>query len=320
MSETEGTESVIDIDDLDAFSADLFGQKKAEPEKTKPEAEQEKVVETAEDTEAQTDEEDEAELNEPIKEAPKKKKTVQDRINEVVAQREELKRESERQLTELRAEVEKLKNPVVVQPANGPVEPTPDAVDKDGNPIYTLGEFDPQYIRDLTKFTLDQERTRFQDENAQAKKVAEQHQEQQQLQTSWNGKLDEATKEYPDLIEKGQALLNNFNNLPMDYSNYLSTVLMQMDKGPDVLYYLSNHPDEARQIVNSGAQKATLALGRIEAKFLDADAEKQLAKPKISKAPTPPAERARGTNGAFISVSGDTEDLDEFTREFFKKK
>ena len=83
---------------------------------------------------------------------------------------------------------------------------------------------------------------------------------------------------------------------------------------------MSNHPDEARTIVSSGAQRATLALGRIEAKFLDADAEKQLAKPKVSKAPPPPAERARGTNGAFITVAGDTEDLDEFSQEFFRKK
>ncbi len=323
MSETEVTieSQEVDTDNLDAFSTDFFGQKKVEPEKTKPETEQEKATEETQETEAQTEEEDEAELKEEVKEPPKKK-TVQDRIDEVVRQREDLKRESERQLAELRGEIEKLKNPAkpVEQTAKTADEPKPDAMNKDGEPVYALGEFDPQYIRDLTRFTLDQERTKVQAEMAESQRQAAVQQEQQVLQTSWNGKLEEATKEYPDLVEKGQALLANFNNLPTDYAGYLSTLLMQMDKGPDVLYYLSNHLDEAKSIVNSGAQKATLALGRIEAKFLDADAEKQLAKPKVSKAPPPPAERARGTNGAFISVAGDTEDLDAFTQEFFKKK
>jgi hypothetical protein len=35
--------------------------------------------------------------------------------------------------------------------------PNPDALDEDGEPIYPLGEFDPKYIRDLTKFTIAEE-------------------------------------------------------------------------------------------------------------------------------------------------------------------
>ncbi len=319
MSETQvSTEGTIDItDDLDAFSADFFGQKKPETTETKVEAEQDNDTDTGVETEAQTDEEDEAELEQEVKE-PVKKKTVQDRIDEVVRQREEAKRESERQLAELRAEIEKLKNPVkAAEVAQAPNEPRPDAVDKDGNPVYALGEFDPQYIRDLTRFTLIEERTKVEAETAQAQRQQAAQTEQQVLQTSWNGKLEEATKEYPDLVEKGQALLNNFNTLDPNYAGYLSNVIMQMDKGPDVLYYLSNHPDEATQIVNSGAQKATLALGRIEARFMQS--EQVAPKPKTTKAapPIPARAQARGTNGAFISVAPDTDDLEAFEREFF---
>jgi hypothetical protein len=321
MSETEvSTEGQSDaMDDLDAFSADFFGQKSTSATETKVEAEQDDDSETQVETEAQTDEEDEAELKEEVKEAPKKK-TVQDRIDEVVRQREELRRESERQLAEMRAEIEKLKNPVqTATPVNATAnEPNPDAVNKDGNPVYALGEFDPQYIRDLTRFTLNQERTKVEAEMAEAQRQSAVQQEQQALTSSWNGKLEEATKQYPDLVEKGQALLANFNNLDQGYAGYLSTVLMQMEKGPDVLYYLSNHPDEARTIVNSGAQRATLALGRIEARFLQS--EQEAPKPKITKAPAPPPRtaQARGTNGAFIAVSPDTDDLEAFEREFFK--
>lgn len=322
MSETEVTTEVQieNTDDLDAFSKGFFGQKQVEekPPATTEDAEQE----ASDDTKAQDDALDEAEAQEEIPDKPKRK-TVQERIDEVVRQREDAKREAAAEVAKLRQELEDFKKsqqPATIADPAQAAEPTPDALDKDGNPVYALGEFDPQYIRDLTRFTLNSERTKVQAETAEAQRVEAAKQEQQTLQTSWNGKLEEAKVEYPDLVEKGQALLAGFNNLDPNYAGYLSTVLMSMDKGPDVLYYLSNHPDEANTIVNSGAQRATLALGRIEARFIEADALKALAKPKVSKAPPPPAERARGTNGAFIAVNGDEEDLDLFTQAFFKKK
>lgn len=323
MSETEVTteSQIVDTDNLDAFADDFFGQNKSAPEKTKPEAAQDEPADETLEPEAQTAEEDEAELDKPVDDKPKKK-TVQDRIDEVVRQREEIRREATAEVAKLRQELEDFKKsqtPAQIAPEVAG-EPTPDALDKDGTPVYALGEFDPQYIRDLTRFTLDTERTKANAEQAEAQRRTAIEQEQQTLQTTWNSKLEVAKVEYPDLVEKGQAVLNNFTNLDQNYAGYLSTLLMSMDKGPDVLYYLANHPEEAVTIVNSGAQRATLALGRIEAKFLEADAQKLLAKPKVSKAPPPPAERARGTNGAFVSVAGDTEDLDEFSQAFFKKK
>lgn len=91
-----------------------------------------------------------------------------------------------------------------------------------------------------------------------------------------------------------------------------------MEKGPEVLYYLSNHPEEAISIVNSGAQRATLALGRIESRFLQN--EQQAPKIKVTQAAPPPVARARGTNGAFIAVAPDTDDLEAFEKEFFKPR
>lgn len=324
MSETEvKTEVQFDnTDDLDTFANDFFGQKPSEEKsaETKADVEQEKVEEqTAEETDAQTDDDqDEAELQEEIPEKPKRK-TVQDRIDEVVRQREDLRRESEAKLAELRAEIEAIKKGnQPVEAAAKVQEPTPDAVDKDGNPIYALGEFDPQYIKDLTRFTLDQERARSEAQTAEAQRQAAAELEQRTLQTQWNERLTNATQEYPDLMEKGQALLNGFSNLDDGYAGYLSTVIMSMDKGPDVLYYLANHPEEAVAIVNSGAQKATLALGRIEARFLQS--EQEAPKPKLTKAPPPPNVRTRGTNGAFISVAPDTDDQAAFEAEFFRKK
>lgn len=326
MSETQVTTEVQfeNSDDLDAFEAGFFGQKSPEETPasatTDEDAEQDTDSKASEGTEAQTtddDEQDEAELKEAIPETPKRK-TVQDRIDEVVRQREELRRESASQIEQLRKELEDFKKgqaPTTDQ-ATAPAEPTPDALKEDGSPVYALGEFDPQFIRDLTRFTLQQERAKVEVEQAETQRQAAVQQAQQALTTEWNGKVTSATQAYPDFVEKSQTLLDGFSGLDPNYAGYLSNVLMSMEKGPDVLYYLSNHPDEATAIVNSGAQKATLALGRIESRFIQSD---QVApKPKITKAPAPPVERARGTNGAFISVAPDTDDLDAFEREFFQ--
>jgi hypothetical protein len=321
MSDTQitGDIQIDNTDDLDAFSADFFGQKPAESTETKVEAEQEQKVEAGV---AAEEVDPNAELEAEFVETPAKKPTVQDRINELVKQREDIKRDAAAEVDKLRKEfADKLaalepQKPVVPVPG----EPTAADLNPDGTEKYPLGEFDPQFIRDLTRHTLAEETKKAYAKQESDYQARQQQESQQALQAEWNGKVEAAKAEYPDLIEKGQALLNGFNTLPPEYATYLGNVLMSMEKGPDVLYYLSSNPQEAVTIVNSGAQKATLALGRIEAKFLQADAEKAAAKPKITKAPAPPTERARGTNGAFISVAPDTDDLDAFSAEFFRKK
>lgn len=326
MSETQvdtnETQSEV-TDDLDAFSTDFFGQKEVEtpPAKEGKEAEQDngEVTEEIGDTDdSQTTDPDE-DLEAELKEEPPKKKTVQDRINELVKQREDLKRDADAKFDALRKEFEDFKKGATA-PIVGAKEPSPDSMKENGDPVYPLGEFDPNYIRDLTRFTLEQEQSKIRATSEQESREREQMQATQVLQTEWNARVEAATVEMPDFVEKGQELLKGFNNLDTGYAGYLSTVLMSMEQGPAVLYYLAEHPDEARTIVNSGAQKATLALGRIEQKFIEADAQKKLAKPKVSQTPPPPAQRTRGTNGAFISVAPDTDDLDAFAREFFKKK
>lgn len=326
MSETEVTTEVQfeNSDNLDDFATGFFGQKQPEekPAATTEGTEQDDDAQASDDTEAQKtddDAQDEAELEEEVSEKPKKK-TVQDRIDEVVRQREEIRRESAAEIAKLRQDLEDFKKSTQqpVQATAEAQEPTPDAVDANGDPIYELGEFDPQYIRDLTRFTLEQEKVKVQAETEQARKQAEVQQEHQALQTQWNDKLTKSKEDYPDILEKGRDLLNGFNDLDQNYAGYLSTVIMSMDKGPDVLYYLANHPDEATAIVNSGAQKATLALGRIEARFLQS--EQEAPKPKVTKAPAPPSVQARGTNGAYVSVAPDTDDLNAFEKTFFVRK
>lgn len=326
MSETQVTteSQVVDTDNLDTFAQEFFGEKTKAPSAAKPEEVEQDDVDAGEvDTQSQTDETDpNAEPEAEYKEAPPKKKTVQDRIDELVKQREDIKRESAAELDKVRKEFEDklaaLKPNVPATPKSA--EPTPDDLNEDGSPKYGLGEFDPQYVRDLTKFAFAQERETAAAEAQRTARAQQETEARTTLTTEWNGKVEAAKQTYPDFQEKASTMLNGLGGLPDDYAGYLSTVLMSMDHGTDVLYYLSNNPEEAVKIVNSGAQKATLALGRIEAKFYEAAQTKQAAKPKVSNAPPPPSERARGTNGAFVAVAPDTDDLDAFTAEFFRKR
>ena len=321
------TETTVDImEDLDAFSSEFYGRNAETPPAANPEAEQDPAETTTEEVEADAQpseltEEDEAQAE---VELAKPKSKVQERIDELVRQREETKRDADAKIEAMRREFEdklaalKPPEPVKPQTASSDAEPNPDALDAEGNPKYALGEFDPAYIRDLTRFTLNQERAVALQREAEERTVREQQAQATQLQESWMSKVEASKGKYPDLIEKATPMLQSFDNLPQNYAQYLTTVLQSMDHGPDVLYYLSNHPDEARTIVNSGAQKATLALGRIEAKFVEAEAQKQVAKPKVSSAPPPPPVSARGTGGAPPRVAPDTDDLNAFEREFFR--
>ena len=328
MSETQVTQesSTVVTDDLDAFATEFFGGNPVAEPDANQEVEQEEVsAEETGETESQSEELTDQDAAEAEVELAKPKSKVQERIDELVRQREDAKREADAKIDAMRREFEeKLAQLKPVEAPKAPPvtggEPDPEATNADGTPKYALGEFDPAYIRDLTRFTLESERAVVMQREQEQRQAAEQQIRVQQLQETWNTKVESAKERYPDLVEKGQALLGGFTNLEPGYEQYLTTVLQSMDHGPDVLYYLANNPDEARSIVNSGAQKATLALGRIEAKFIEAEAQKQVSKPKITKAPPPPNVSARGTGGGGRSVAPDTDDLDAFAAEFFRRR
>lgn len=339
---TENIENVSAVeDDLDAFAADFFGQKEAQSEPASSEKDEtdnkedvpsdetddnktedthEGDDDTPNDEDDNNEDDDEGKQEEEDSNEPKpkpKKSRAQERIEEL----NKKYRETERQLNELREKFEK-QNTETNKPAVKEAEvtgPEPSDQNEDGTDKYPLGEFDPNYIRDLTKFTLEQERqaAKAQDEQAQAQKVMEE--QRAELQAGWNEKLGPAQERYPDFREKGEELIDTFSDLNQDYAEYLTATLMSMDYGPDVLYYLANNPDEAHKIVNGGPTKATIALGRLESKFADAAEEKQKARPKVSQAPTPPPVN-KGAAPAKTVVSPDTDDLDAFSKEFFKKK
>lgn len=327
-------------DDLDLFSADFFGQKDADPTEPAsspeedqadddtedaPTASEEENTQDVDDAPEDGDDESEEEETEPEgKEEPKKKNRYQERIDELVGKQREAERraaEYEQRLNEALAKFEKQDNETKTSPVKSESdEPSPDDKNEDGSDKYPLGEFDPNYIKDLTKYAFESQRISAEE---RMQKEAEQRQMDEAkaaLQQGWQAKLGPAQERYPDFQEKGEELLSGFSDLDQSYGEYLTARLMDMEFGPDVLYYLASNPDEARKIVDSGPAKATLALGRIEAKFMFAEEEKKLARPKTSKAPPPPPHANKGSAGVVVEIADDTDDLDAFSRKLFKKK
>jgi len=321
-------EPISEAVDLDDFSADFFGRKTADPEPAssevvEPEPEDSDVTEETEATNPETQEADtddtteETEADGPKADEKPKKKTAQDRIAEVIRERN-----AERQaVLALQAELAQLKNPQSTTPTPATTDgmPSSDEKNEDGSAKYPLGDFDPKYVRDLAVFTVTQQIAE-QRKVEEAAKVAESQKIQQQtLVSEWSDKLTPALERYPDFQEKAQDLLDNLTGLDADYEDYIAATIMQLDYGPDVLYYLSSNPAEAQAIVNSGPTKAAVLLGRLESKYMIADAEKTLARPKVSNAPAPPPTN-KGSSAVKASVAPDTDDLEAFERAFNKKK
>lgn len=332
------TERFVDpnTDNLDDFSALFHGEAKeleevkdATPESAEDEdgsvtpegetdAEDDALVETDDDATDEAEDDGDTDAPEP---PAKKKSRFQERIDELTNRAKEAEareRETARKVEEILAR-EKAKETAAKPEPKADVEgPTPDDLKEDGSEKYPLGEFDPAYIRDLTRFTISQETERAKAEAAQEAEQRKVQEAQAQLATEWSGKLESATERYPDLLEKNAALESTFRDIEPQYGEYLATTIMSMDYGPDVLYYLGNNVEEAKRIAASGPLKATIALGRLEAKFADAAAEKQLQKPKVSKAPVPaPVNKGTAVNK---TVAPDTDDLDAFSAMFFAKK
>lgn len=335
-TENLNVESTV-TEDLDAFSNEFFGQTRAPDPQEAATSEVEEIEDQpsedddateiteegsqeGDDTPSEDETEDDGEQAEEIADEPKPKKNrFQERIDELTTAR----REAERREIALRAEFEalkaKLEQPDESYEESEAIGPSPDDVNEDGTDKYPLGEFDPKFIKDQVKFTLEQEMKALEQARAQEEEQRVLEQQQQEIQKTWNDKLVPAQERYPDFQEKGQTLIDSFNGLDPSYGEYITNVIMSMDYGPDVFYYLSNNPDEAHKIVNSGAAKATIALGRLEAKFAFAEEEKQKARPIVSKAPTPPAHLNKGSAMARAEVAPDTDDLDAFEALYFKK-
>ncbi len=340
MSNSNSPEQVVD--DLDAFSEELFGTKKSQQQQHQEEKELPVDKEEGVDEDTQTSEDDtlapEADEDlskEDLEQVPeeKPKSRFQKRIDELVTKVRETEEAASLREAKLRSDMETLiaklnsenKPDKAVEPrslqniSTDSAAPDPSAKDANGEDKYPLGEFDLAYIRDYTRYTLTKE--------LEAQKAAEAEEQARQSELAsknalideWAGKLEAAKEKYPDLVEKNYVLQDSFQDIDPRYGEYLASTIMSLEYGPDVLYYLASNVDEAKKIADSGPARATIALGRLEARFAFQDQEKGEKKLKVSKAPSPP-ERLNKGNMVSKEIADDTDDLDAFAQKLFSKR
>ena len=138
--------------------------------------------------------------------------------------------------------------------------------------------------------------------------------ERQEIQKQWQERLSTVAEQHDDYLDKTLELEDTFSGLDPAYGDYLVQTIKSLSNGPEVLYYFANHLDEAKEFVQMGALKATLALGEINSMFKGQSRKEA----KVSSAPPPP----QLNKGSKVrkAVSDDTEDLDAFSQKFFAKK
>ena len=310
---------------LDDFEQELFSGKAPAP---KP-VENEEVVDDnvndsteeevpVNDTTETLDEEGEEDEGDGPSEPPKKESRAEKRIRELVAKTRELERKLEER--EAAKPVETPKSEEKTPAANeGSKAPHWDDVDAEGTPKYPLGQFDPQFNADLVRYTVQEEQRRIDEQRATTEQQRRMQEAEQAAQQEWESKLAPALERHPDFVEKGQELIDNFSDLEPNYAKYLTDTIRSIDNGPDVLYYLADNPELARDIVNKGPAMATVMLGRISAMFDDDSAtqtntQTKDTRTKVTKAPTPPP-RVRGTA---LPKTKDLDNLDDFEEALFR--
>lgn len=271
---------------------------------------------------ATEDEEDEAPEEEEKPQA-KKKNRAQERIDELTAKARAEEREKLallKRLEELEAKYEKKEEPKALREQLPADAPHPDTKDDNGDDVYPLGEFDPQYIADLTRWTIKQETQAAKAQAEQEARARAIEQVQNELATHWAEKLDAFEETVPEIRDNITLLTDTFQGLDPNYGEYLATTIMASEYGPEMMNYLALNLGEAQKIVASGPAAATLALGRLEARFVKAEekGEKPSDSKRVSAAKEPPEELNRGSNGRF-SVKPDTDDQAAFERVFFQK-
>lgn len=327
VNETEdtGVEPNVDIEsNLDDFAAEFYGTAKAQPEPEPEEAEEEVVEEEV----SETPEEEDSLETEP-EEKPKKRNSAKERIDDLTAEKYEERRAKEAALARaaaLERELETLKagrqekeeaQPLRDQLPEG--APNPDATDKDGNPLYELGEFDPKYIRDLTKFTIAEETKKADAERKQREWDEGVKAAQEELAENWATKVEAVETEIPTIRDDITTLTDTFENLDPAFGEYLAMTIMQSEVGPEIMHYFSQNIGEAQRIVAAGPSAAAFAIGRLDAMLSkpSTDANEQKRNKKVTEAAPPPEVGARGVNGR-QTIRPDTDNLDAFAELFYE--
>lgn len=177
---------------------------------------------------------------------PKKEKGVGKRINELVRQREDERREKEywRELA--------LKTQGI----------TPKQDQKEvaqGKPEASKFESYEAYIEALTDWKYEQRQKADRERTEKESSATQTRQRQLEALTGFEDRADKAREKYEDFDDVA------FSQFPVTES--MTEAILASESGPEILYYLGNNPKEAARIARLPPFVAAREIGKLEAKL-----------------------------------------------------
>lgn len=138
-----------------------------------------------------------------------------------------------------------------------------------------------EYAKALKEWTADNTRR----EDARKAQEAQALKARQEAAEAWTKRQEAAKKELPDYEKK-------LTESTVKVSDQVRDAIIDSEVGPQILYHLADHPDEADRIGKMTVAGALRAIGRLEAALTKAEGKeaKETAKTpiaEISKAPAP---------------------------------
>jgi len=271
-----------------APDAKAKGEKPAESAPAEKQAEAKAEVKP-EDSSAsdETETEAEAEATEPA-EPPKKSKGVQKRIDELIRQREDERRQ--REATEARLD----RALAAIERTTG--KPAADAkqelAEEDPEPMRPIKAQFPdengyeqardQYTEDKARWIARREIQATIAERDRQAAEARSLEEQQRVHKTYKDRVDKAADKYEDFHEVAESP-DVAISVPMAHA------IMSSEYGPELQYQLGKNPAEAERISKLSVPQQLLALGRMEAKLAQDAAPKTETPAEPAKEPAAPA-------------------------------
>ncbi len=299
-----------DASNLDDFIAEFNGANVAES----PPAVVEALVEPAEPAEgAEEAPEPVAEQTEEQK-AEEKAQKDEKSVNRFTKQTREL-REAQRRIAELEAKMA-APAPAEATPLTKPAETGNDTASKAPNAEnYRYGELDPQYMQDVADYRADLRIAAFREELAKQNEATQQATAAQREAAALREKAEQVTQagssKYADFNE---VVVQGAQNQEWTLTKEMFELAAETSVPADVLYHLASNPEEADRVATLPLAQQALWFGRMEAKLATPAAPPAR---KVTQAPEPMAS-VRGA-GSRNTVPDDTDDLDAFSRKFFKR-
>jgi hypothetical protein len=154
-----------------------------------------------------------------------------------------------------------------------------------------------EYAEALAEWTTDR-KMRERDQAELARKVEE---EQSRMRQKFQERLDNAKQDLPDYEEM-------IASSDVSVSQPVTDAIIESDVGPQILYYLAENPDFARELADKSITSQLRAIGRLEAKFEKSEAPKPSVKEPVAKksnAPAPINPLKSGGNPSDIALDAD---------------